>query len=251
MSQLATPPIALQLYTLRTLLPDALEPTLHAVRDTGYRHVELAGLHGRSPAEMRDILDQIGLEVVAAHVPLTRFETDLAGVAEEAKVLGYDWVVVPWISPDDRSPELIDSLPPKLDAWAGTLADQGLKLAYHNHQFEFEIARDGVSLFDALVQRTDPSLVFVELDVYWTAVAGIDPSAKITELGERVRLLHAKDQAPDGGYTNVGQGYLDWALILDSAKEAGVEAYIVEHDDPPAPLDDIRVSFAALSEALQ
>ena len=251
MSQPATPPIALQLYTLRTLLPDALEPTLHAVRDAGYRHVELAGLHGRSPAEMRDILDQIGLEVIAAHVPLTRFETDLAGVAEEANVLGYDWVVVPWIAPDDRSSNLVDSLPPQLDAWAGTLAEQGLKLAYHNHEFEFEIAKGGVTLFDAIVQRTDPSLVFVELDVYWTAVAGIDPSAKITELGERVRLLHAKDQAPDGGYTNVGQGYLDWALIIDSAKEAGVEAYIVEHDEPPAPLDDIRVSFTALSEALQ
>ena len=251
MSQPASPPIALQLYTLRTLLPDALEPTLHAVRDAGYRHVELAGLHGRSPAEMRDILDQVGLDVVAAHVPLARFEGDLAGVADEAKALGYEWVVVPWIAPEERSPELVDSLPPKLDDWARDLAGQGLRLAYHNHDFEFEIAKDSVSLFDAIVQRTDPSLVFVELDVYWTAVAGVDPSALLGTLGERVRLLHAKDQAPDGGYTNVGQGYLDWALILDSAKEAGVEAYVVEHDDPPAPLDDVRISFENLSEALQ
>lgn len=251
MSPPTTPPIALQLYTLRTLLPDALEPTLHAVRDAGYRHVELAGLHGRTATEMREILDEVGLDVIAAHVPLARFEADLSGVAEEAKVLGYEWLVVPGIGSQERTPELVDSLPPRLDEWARSLADQGLRLAYHNHDFEFEITRGGVSLFDAIVDRTDPSLVTIELDVYWTAVAGHDPAALIATLGERVRLLHAKDRAPDGGYTNVGQGDLHWAMILDSAKAAGVEAYIVEHDDPPAPLDDIRVSFAALSEALQ
>lgn len=251
MDQVPTPPIALQLYTLRTLLPDALEPTLHAVRDAGYRHVELAGLHGRSAGEMREILDQVGLGVVAAHVPIARLETDLAGVAEEAKTLGYEWVVVPWIAHDQRSPELVGSLPPRLDAWARELAEQGLKLAYHNHEFEFEIADGGVSLFDAIVERTDPNLVKLELDVYWATVGGEDPAALIARLGDRVSLLHAKDQAPDGGYTNVGQGYLDWAMIVDSAKAAGVEAYIVEHDEPPAPLDDVRVSFAALSEALQ
>ena len=247
----AAPPIALQLYTLRTLLPDALEPTLHAVHDAGYRHVELAGLHGRTASELRSILDEVGLDVVSAHVPMDRLDAELAGVAEEAKALGYAWVVVPWIAPDERAPELVDSLPPKLDAWARFLADKGLKLAYHNHDFEFEIAQGGTTLFDAIVERTDPSLVSLELDVYWAAVAGHDPSALIGELGERVRLLHAKDRAPDGLYTNVGQGDLDWITIIDSAKAAGVEAYIVEHDEPPAPLDDIRVSFAALREALQ
>jgi len=251
MSQPATSPIALQLYTLRTLLPDALEPTLHAVAAAGYRHVELAGLYGRTASEMRAILDEVGLTVIAAHVPLGRFEGDLSGVAAEAKALGYEWVVVPWIAPEERSLELVDALPPKLDAWARSLAGEGLKLAYHNHEFEFEIVKDGVSLFDAIVRHTDPSSVLLELDVYWAAVAGHDPSALIGTLGERVRLLHAKDRAPDGLYTNVGQGDLDWITIIDSAKTANVEAYIVEHDEPPAPLDDIRVSFENLTNALQ
>ena len=249
MTHPAAPSIALQLYTLRSLLPDALEPTLHAVAAAGYRHVELAGLYGRTAGEMREILDEVGLDVVAAHVPLSRFEGDLAGVADEARALGYGWVVVPWIDPEERSSALVDTLPPKLDEWARSLAGEGLKLAYHNH--EFEIAKDGVSLFDAIVQRTDPSLVLLELDVYWAAVAGIDPSALLGTLGERVRLLHAKDRAPDGLYTNVGQGDLDWITIVDSAKAAGVEAYIVEHDEPPSPLEDIQVSLANLTNALQ
>ena len=70
-------------------------------------------------------------------------------------------------------------------------------------------------------------------------------------LADVVRLLHAKDRAPDGLYTNVGQGDLDWITIVDSAKAANVEAYIVEHDAPPAPLDDINVSYQNLTNALQ
>src|ERR1700678_2897125 len=96
-------PIALQLYTLRTLTQRHLAGTLLTVGRLGYRHVELADLGGHKPADMRRMLADAGLSAIAAHVGLEELETRTGQVAADYAARGVDTIVMPWVAPELRA----------------------------------------------------------------------------------------------------------------------------------------------------
>ena len=109
----------------------------------------------------------------------------------------------------------------------------GLKLAYHNHAFEFDPLEDGEGvIFDHLVARTDWNFI---LDTYWVAYAGGDPVDFIRRLEGRILNLHFKDMktSPKGPICPVGQGVLDFAAIVRAAEETGIRFGLVEQDNAP------------------
>ena len=63
-------PVALQLYSVRDELEADFEGTVRKVKELGYDGVEFAGLYGKSAAEVKALLDEVGLIPVSAHVPL-------------------------------------------------------------------------------------------------------------------------------------------------------------------------------------
>ena len=71
----------LQLYTLRDAMADDVEATLQAVAGIGYREVEFAGYHGRSPAEVRSLLERYGLAAPSAHVNPVEARSDPVAAA--------------------------------------------------------------------------------------------------------------------------------------------------------------------------
>jgi sugar phosphate isomerase/epimerase len=138
-----------------------------------------------------------------------------------------------------------------MSRWAERLKSVGLGFAYHNHDFEFTVKPGGRRLFDTLVADTDPSLVKIELDLFWTVAAGEDPKAVIARLPGRIYAYHVKDRTTDGEMTSVGEGTIDFADIFTLNEVAGVKRFYVENDQSPEPyLPDIRTSFAALSRLL-
>lgn len=94
--------LALQLYTLRDLLEKDFAGTLRKVADIGYQAVELHTYGGLTPVQLRNLLDDLGLQAVSAHVALTRIESELGNVLEEAKTIGFQYIVVPWLPPERR-----------------------------------------------------------------------------------------------------------------------------------------------------
>lgn len=224
-------PIGLQLYTLRK--PFAADPlgTLSRIRETGYDAVEFAAPLGSDfggfAARMRDI----GLDCPSAHVGLADMAERPDEVLAMAEMLGCRYLVMPYVLPDQRDwPAVIATL----GAFAKRARGAGLRVAYHHHDFEFEPA-DGGRPFDRLVSDTDPDLVDFELDVYWLRKGGEDPKAFIERMAGRVKLVHLKDMAADGGMADVGAGTFDFADLIKTAEAAGAQHYFVEHDFPPAP----------------
>ena len=114
-----------------------------------------------------------------------------------------------------------------------------MRLGYHNHAFEFE-PLDGTTVWDALMAELTPE-VELELDVYWAAVAGRDPVAEIQANPDRVRLLHMKDMAPGAEPHDApaGQGVLPFPAIIEAARSAGVDWFVVEQDEPEDALEDV------------
>ena len=233
--------LAVQLYTLRHALDEDFDGTLAALAEAGVREVELAGLHGRSPAAVRAALDAAGLVACSAHVPLDGFD----GAAEAAATLGAPTVVVPWVEPPETAEEA-DAAVARIVAASEIAADADLGFAYHNHDFEFR-----TGLWSRIVAAELPH----ELDVGWLMAAGGDPVAVLGELAGRCPLVHAKDmrRRADGSWEDViaGDGEADWPAIVAAAKAAGATHLIVELDNPSEhPVDDVALSLATLRDAL-
>lgn len=239
--------IALQLYTVRRLAAVDLPGTLRAVAAAGYRAVEIAGLPETSPGELARLLDEAGLRAIAAHEGIERLRNDMREVTDRLAEVRCPRVIVPWIPDGDRrTADDVRRYAAELGGFARSLADQGIRLGYHNHAFEFETF-DGTTVWDVLLAALPPE-VEIELDVYWAAVGGREPVAEIRATASRVRLLHMKDRAPgrEPRDAPAGEGTLPFPEIVEAARTAGVEWYIAEQDEPREPLEDIGSAYRYL-----
>ena len=238
---------ALQLYTLRRLAAEDLAGTLRSVSAAGYRAAELAGLPETAPAELKRMLDDNGLQAIASHEGIERLRADAGAVAGRLVELGCPRVIVPWMPEEDRATAAaVRGFATELGTYAGRMAEDGIRLGYHNHDFEFG-PLEGSTIWDILL-ATLPSEVELELDVYWASVGGRDPVAEIGAIADRVRLLHMKDRSagPTPHDAPVGEGILPMAGIVQAADTAGVEWFIVEQDEPAEPLANIATSLRYL-----
>ena len=237
--------IGIQLYSLRDIFPGDVLGTLEMLKRFGYGEVEFAGLHGRTPAVMRGALDVFGLTAPATHVGLADILADEDAAFEMCQTMGHAYLVVPWLAPEDRPDrdgylELAD----RLNALGERSKAAGVQLGYHNHDFEFETFGTDTPAYFSFVERLDPELVVMELDLYWATVAGYDPVEIFERYPGRFPLWHVKDGTADGTQTTVGSGQVDFASLFAASATAGLVHAFMEADHPP---DDDSLAFAEAS----
>lgn len=243
-------PVCLQMYTVRDDAQADLAATLSAVGKLGYFGVEIAGYAGHTATEYKKLLDGNGLRAIGQHVGFDLVKNSLSQVVDEAKLFGYDYVMVPWIgAPYTDSLDGYRTLGLELREAAEALKADGLTLGYHNHAFEFEKSEDGVFGFDALFESAGPD-VAVEMDTFWVAKGGQSPAAYLEKYAGRVPIVHLKDMDAEGGFAPVGEGTIDYTgSLLPAAEKAGVKFYVVEQDSckaPLVPLESIKLSIQNL-----
>lgn len=222
-------PVAVQLWSVHTLAGRDLPAVLGRLAEIGFAAVEPISLYGRSPAQLRSLTDGFGLEICSAHAP---FPTGDEGerTLDTYEELGVDTLA--WsLEPEElvTRDAMLRGLE-RVNEGAERAARRGMTIAYHNHFAELTASYDGELAYDALLAALDPAVV-LELDMYWVAVAGLDPAALAARLGDRVRLLHAKDgpaRGMDDHMVALGDGTLD----VDAAVRAcpALDWCIVELD---------------------
>jgi sugar phosphate isomerase/epimerase len=244
--------IAIQLYTVRTLTANDMLGTIRKLADAGYKAVEFAGYGNSTPAEIRPVLDEVGIRAVSAHVPVADFESRLDGVIGDLTTLGCEHAIVPWLPPERRGVDEFRTLAPKFNTWATRCKEAGLRFGYHNHDFEFTKNADGGTIWDLLIAQTDPSLVNFQIDVGWVEYTGTSAVETINSLKGRVPLLHMKELSEDKEIPDppFGEGIVDWPPVIAAARAAGTEWYIAEQDRPTDPLADATTSLRNLEKAL-
>ncbi|GAB3212086.1 sugar phosphate isomerase/epimerase [Marinactinospora endophytica] len=220
-------PPAVQLYTLRDRLAQDRAATLRAVADLGYRAVEPFDVV-TDPAGLRVDLDAAGLTVCSVHAPALDPDTRDAAFAGAATV-GAGTVVVPFQSPERfLDAAALRDLAADLNTAAAAARRRGLRLGYHNHDFELSTRIDGRPALEALADLLDPD-VLLEVDVYWAAVGGVEVPPLLQRLGDRARYLHVKDGPVnrEEPMTAVGSGRMPIAQVLAASR---AEWHIVELD---------------------
>jgi sugar phosphate isomerase/epimerase len=253
--------LGVQLYTVRTVLPQKPQETLNAIRAMGYQEVEAtyAGLDNLWPA-----LEASGLKPVSIHLD-SKLVTqgnigDLGPIFDKLKQRGFQYAVFPYLPEPERGGiDVIKGISEKFNLAGEKCRAAGMSFCYHNHAFEFATEK-GATLFQVMLDNTDKKLVAFEVDVFWVSVAGLDPVEMIQKLSDRVLLLHLKDKAegtpvmykesvPRTAFKEVGNGVVDWPKVLRAAAAAKVAHYFVEQDQTPGdPVESLRQSFGYLSK---
>jgi sugar phosphate isomerase/epimerase len=211
-------PLAIQLYSLRDQLAADRDGTLRRLAAFGYRAVE-AYDPVSDPAGFRTVADELGLMVCSTHAPVFGGDAQRAEVAAAARTLGTDTVIVPAIASADFADRAgVRQVAARLAEAAAWAAGEGLRLGYHNHHWELSQLVDGRPALEVLADGL-PAEVFLEVDIYWAAVGGVDVPDLLKRLGKRVRYLHVKDgpSTKDDPMTAVGSGTLPIPDILAAA----------------------------------
>jgi sugar phosphate isomerase/epimerase len=252
-------PIGVQLYTVRSLLPNNVAGTLDAIRKIGYDNVEtFVAEYKMSAKDLRAAILNAGLTVPSAHFGYDDFESRF----DYAKELGVECVVCSMIPKTvANSADGYKRGAEQYNKWGEQAKKMGLRFGFHNHDVEFQKYGD-VTGFDVLMKYTDPALVQWQMDCYWVAQAGHDPVAMLRRYGHRMQSLHLKDRKPNvpvsfttgpsaAHFTEVGDGTLDWKDIFRLAAEYHIPYMFVEQDqtDRP-PLQSLQISYTNIEKYL-
>ena len=234
-----------QLYTLRDAFAADLAGGLAKLNRLGYTTVELAGLYGLTATGLGAMLAGAGLTAKSAPYGLAQLEDEFDQVVSDLGTLGLANVVMPWISADGYEGRW-EEIASRLNGVGSALADEGIRLSYHNHDFELR-EDQGVVPMEFLAEHLDPASVGFELDVAWVQHAGHCPAEWIERLGDQVDFLHMKDVTVAGELCDVGTGSVDWDGVLAAAAAQGVGLWFVEHDNPRDAFETVANCYAYLA----
>lgn len=244
--------IGLELYTVRSEMQADVPATLARVAKIGYREVEFAGYFTLEPARIRALLDANGLTSPSVHTAIELLEGDFPAHAAAARTIGHQTLIVP--SLPTRSLTTVEAwkgIARRFNALGAKAHDSGIRFAFHNHAVEPMPLADGARPYDVLLGETDPRLVDFQMDLYWMIKAGGDPLAYFAKHPGRFTSVHVKDAtaAPALAMRDVGSGAIDWKRLFAQRATAGIQHFIVEHDDPkPDPWTSITASYAYLEK---
>ncbi|MCF0135686.1 MAG: sugar phosphate isomerase/epimerase [Lachnospiraceae bacterium] len=239
----------------------------------GYDGVELAGLYGMTPAQVKVILDEVGIPAISAHVPYQEMMTDPAGTLAQYKEIGCKYVAIPYLTEDVRhgTPAFPETLK-NIAMLCEKAKEMGLTMLYHNHDFEFvtmETEKGTEYAFDYMYETVPAELLQTEIDTCWVNVAGEVPADYVRKYAGRCPVVHLKDFYKEGEALNmyeliglekkaekkgifefrpVGYGLQDMPAIVKAAEESGAEWVIVEQDMSVGrtPMEAVKMSIEYL-----
>jgi sugar phosphate isomerase/epimerase len=282
--------IGIQFFSLPQMLDNDLKGALSMLSKIGYREVELygpypfstpaaieswnavtpslgfkgSGYFGHTAREMKNLLQENGLSIPSIHTDLDTLQMNMNKLGEAARILGNTYVVLPAIPAEKRkTPDDFKIMADAFNKIGEEAKKEGIKFAYHNHGYGLKEVNGQIPL-ELIFANTDPSLVYFEMDLYWTTAGGADPIALLDKYKNRYPLMHIKDMikkvhfSGDGGdpkqwielfpyMTTAGSGVLDLRSIIIKAKENGVKHFIVEQDMVKDPEVALKKSFDYLS----
>lgn len=259
--------IGLQLYSLSRELTDDVPAGLKRVVEIGYTAGEAAGysngkMYNYEMNEFRKIADDAGLKITGTHVSPSIRKYTKENVSEVAdfwkKAIDDNLVcgITSIVQPSMPTIESVDDLKIIGDVFnkAGEIAKSaGIRWGYHNHNREFERVgneqnpRQGAVIYDAMLQNTDPELVFFEMDVYWAVMGQADPVEYFEKHAGRFPILHIKDRAVLGK-----SGMMNFEAIFNKAYKNGLDEYYVEIEglrDGMTQFEGVKQCYEYLAKA--
>ncbi|WP_205500112.1 sugar phosphate isomerase/epimerase family protein [Rufibacter psychrotolerans] len=245
--------IGIQLYTLRELLPQDPKGVIARVAQAGYQDVETYGYSPQtgywnlSPTAFKELLTAHNLVSTSGHYDFGQYMKDgnadiVKRYIEAGNIVGHQYITVPYLAEELRdSADDYKNIAEKVNKAAELCQAANLKLAYHNHDFEFK-QYGNTTGYDILLQETDPALVSFEADLYWMEKAGHKPVDLFKQHQGRFVMWHVKDmdKTTPTLNTEIGSGSIDYKAIFAQAQTSGVDRIFVEQENFAAAMDPFQ-----------
>lgn len=232
--------IGLQLYSIRDSITRDVPGAIEKIGKMGYTFVEAAGyrdgkFYGIDPVPFRDLCEKNGVPFISTHtgrpLPSTENMDEAMAWWDECiaahKAAGCKFIVQP--SMGREAYRSLDTLKMYCD-YFNTIGEKcnavGIRFGYHNHANEFSTRLDGHTIYDFMLENTDPAKVMFEIDLYWAVVGGANPVDYFNKYPGRFELWHIKDKAEVGA-----SGMMDYASIWAAAGQSGMKYGIVEVEE--------------------
>jgi sugar phosphate isomerase/epimerase len=247
--------VGVQVYSVRDYAEKDFKGTMKKIKDMGYDGVELAGLYGLEPSEIKNILSELDLEVMSAHVPFDELINDTNKTIDDYIEIGCKYVAVPFLLEDERPASgNYATVLKNIKRIGEACKDKGVVLTYHNHDFEFVKYENAKYALDYMYETIPSDLLQTELDTCWINVAGEDPVEYIAKYAGRTPVVHIKDFYIDRDakqskmynlvgeednedairssfeFRPVGMGLQDVPDIVKQSIASGAEWIVVEQD---------------------
>ncbi|MHA7059502.1 sugar phosphate isomerase/epimerase family protein [Aquimarina sp. M1] len=233
-----------QLYSIRDEMAKDPIKTLKYLKKAGYQDFEAYGFdnekgryYGLKSSEFKKHLDGLNLTVSSGHYGfspyLEKSDDELKRFVDQcingAQTLDSNYIVWPWISPEQRTIDNFKLMSKKLNIIGEQVNNAGLGFAYHNHGFEFQ-NHNGENGFDVILSETDPSLVKLQMDMYWVIhSSNFSPKELIDAQPGRYVLWHIKDiDKITRDYTELGNGLINYQDVLPDPVKSGLDFYYIE-----------------------
>jgi sugar phosphate isomerase/epimerase len=221
--------ISVQMYSFRSTIQSDLEGHLKALKNMGYEFLEFAGFYDLHPVVLKKLLTDIGLKGSSSHTSLKDLENRYDELIETFRILNINHIVIPYTEMKDQAS--YQAMMPRIKQITKELNKDGFTVHYHNHANEFQ-SFDGMYIIEHLMK--DVEGIYLEFDIYWAKVAGVDIDQFIKTHHKKIKLLHAKDYQLDIDGTpyfeSVGKGILDFKQTIKALKN--LDYIVVENDKP-------------------
>ncbi|MCX7818715.1 MAG: sugar phosphate isomerase/epimerase [Kiritimatiellae bacterium] len=242
-------PIGLQLYSVRRECAEDLPGVLAAVAKMGYRGVEFAGYHGRTAAQLKAMLDDVGLVCCGTHTGWPTIQPDqLGSTIEFNRTLGNPYLIVPGLPKACvESVEACRKTAATFTQQAEVAAAQQMYVGYHAHGGDFRRLENGETVWDTIFSNAGPKVV-MQLDTGNCLGGGGDPVATLKRYPGRSLTIHLKEHGGPKGAA-VGEGQVPWAQVFEICETTGgTRWYIVEHETGERPMESVRRCFENLAK---
>ncbi|MEZ5276794.1 MAG: sugar phosphate isomerase/epimerase [Opitutaceae bacterium] len=240
----STPPVSLQLWSVRDSMNKDFAAMAKDVAAIGYRYVETAGYGNLNAEGAKAALDAAGLKVSGMHVGIQKLREELSTVVAEARLFGAMHVTCPgWPKEDFATAAGCAKVGEELNGIGARLRAEGLPFSFHNHGAEFAVV-EGRYVFDWMLDAAEPRNLGCQLDIYWAFRPGADPVRFIREHGRRITQLHFKDGTRER-QSELGTGEIDFKTIIEVSEAIGAcDFYIVEQEEYNfTPMESVRICF--------
>jgi sugar phosphate isomerase/epimerase len=229
--------IGLQLYSLRDIINTDVKGTLTKIAAFGYKELEAYGytegkLFGMKSKEFTGMAKSMGMTVTSGHYGLNALTSGGERAVSDAKESGLKFMAVAYLTEEERKD--YKRTCEALNKAGEMCAKYGIRLNYHNHDFEFQ-KFEGEVAYHVMLKQLDPKLVGMEMDLYWMYVANQNPLDYFAKYPGRFEQWHVKDMDKTDRTRNadVGTGTIDFKPLFAKAKLAGLKHFYVEQETYP------------------
>ena len=231
----------IQMFSIRDLAQKDLETALKTVAELGYKYIEFAGFHGNAAEDVAAWLKKYDLIVSGTHTGWKELTPEtLAETIAYHKIIGNDTIIIPGF--DQSSLENLNAVIDTINYAQPILAENGIRLGYHNHSNEFFKTSYGVYIEEELWNRTK---VEFELDTFWVYNADQDPLDMMEKMKDRlIGCIHIKDglHSVNGERAvgkALGEGMAPVKAVREKALEMGLTMIVESEGQKPTGPDEV------------